>query len=140
MEDWDKQWIPLLALWHKGGPRPSPNLWPRGLTGRISHRLRKKRIKGNPDLSPKFPNLDLRGPLQSSKEVVLGQVKGAQSRKQTCSWLVTPVGFGQARGQCPTRGQQFQRAHERMQWRGGRHPVPRSLPSPASERLGAMKL
>lgn len=89
----DKRQIPLLELWHKGTP-PTPAPWPRCPSGRISHRLRKK-IKGNPDLFPKSQNLDLgEVALQSSKEVVLGRIKGAQSRERPCSLLSTPVGLG----------------------------------------------
>lgn len=80
--------MPFLGLWHKAGGPTAPVLWPRYPSGRIFQRLRK-RVKGNPDLLPKLESRP-RGPLQSSKEVVLGQIKGAQSREHTCDSLVTP--------------------------------------------------
>lgn len=89
------QWGDKQQTHHQGcgtrGASPAPAPWPKCRLGRIFHRLRKKRVKGNPDWSPKSDS-GSRGLLQSSKEVVLGQIKGAQSRKRTCS-LVTPIGF-----------------------------------------------
>lgn len=67
---WGPQWRlqtadPFLMLWHKGNfssCSPLAQVPPESF-----HRLRKKRAKGNPDLSPKLQNLDLGGTFRAPR-------------------------------------------------------------------------
>lgn len=75
----DKQQTPSLELWHRWGggllqPQPPPS-GPGAPQGEFLIGS-ERRLEGTQS-GPLSPRIRTRGPLQSSKEVVSGQIKGA---------------------------------------------------------------